>query len=639
MGFDLHNLLKRRVLIADTDATYAEELSQILTGMEFECFTAPSDLKGFKVFLEKGPDVVVVDTLLPRKGGFELVERIRNAHGGGDAAVFFTSAFSSTSKLNAEMMETLGARGVLNKPAKTDAVQEIFRKFAPKKRSAEKAPRRYELYCGETPHNLRCEQPDLPGIIAGIVDRRESCRLALGDGKVKKLLYFKEGRLEFCSSNLISETLGRHLYNKGLIDEDSYRKAIEVMLEEKRRMGEILVEMGATDEETINRSIGDNVLEKFHDVFNWRRATLRELTYQPSPVTMPLGSATGPELLWEIYRDKVTDRAVVKLMEPYRKMAPCLARGVDSWETEIEDPELRGQVSSWAAHLDGKELDEISAQLEETRPLRAALYLLARRHMNFNCANDGSGELSPDELTIKVEQEKKLLHRLKPFNAFQLLGIGLEADDEEVRANYHKLAARYHPDSADSNGSQELTQVNSELFILINEAYTAIEDGHKRAKYLQRIENEAAYSSAEDTLTAEAEFMEGMTHFRKRAWPKAVDKFKSAVKKNPQEPDYNLHLGLAILRSGAPTQQKAQEDAEQRFKEAHQLNPHFAKPLFEIAKIANLNGDQERAVTYLVRALRRAPKDPDIMRELRLIQSRGNRKVKKLIATLLGKKN
>ncbi len=232
-------LIKPRVLIADSDETFAADLSTLLGPLDVVCLHAKHDKDAFTHFLEFAPDVVVVDTLLPRRGGFELIERIRNARGGSDVAVYFTSTFSSTSKINSDMMETLGTAGVLQKLPDAKRVHTIFEKLRTDACAAVEKGEIFKLYFSETPQSLHFEQPELPGLIAGIIDRQESCRIVLGEGKVKKIAYFKDGELEYCGSNLISETLGRHLLNQGEIDEDSYRSAIEVMLAKKRRMGEV----------------------------------------------------------------------------------------------------------------------------------------------------------------------------------------------------------------------------------------------------------------------------------------------------------------------------------------------------------------------------------------------------------------
>ena len=44
--------------------------------------------------------------------------------------------------------------------------------------------------------------------------------------------------------------------------------------------------------------------------------------------------------------------------------------------------------------------------------------------------------------------------------------------------------------------------------------------------------------------------------------------------------------------------------------------------------------DQEKAITYYVRALRRAPNDNNIMRQLRLIESRNKGKFKKVMKAI-----
>jgi len=57
---------------------------------------------------------------------------------------------------------------------------------------------------------------------------------------------------------------------------------------------------------------------------------------------------------------------------------------------------------------------------------------------------------------------------------YQILGVGRQADDKEIKRVYRQLALKYHPDK--NPGSEE-------KFKEINEAYEVLGDPEKRAKY------------------------------------------------------------------------------------------------------------------------------------------------------------
>ena len=62
-------------------------------------------------------------------------------------------------------------------------------------------------------------------------------------------------------------------------------------------------------------------------------------------------------------------------------------------------------------------------------------------------------------------------------NYYQILGVGEQADESEIKKAFRKLAKKYHPDT--NPGNQEV----AEIFQEINEAYSVLGDAGKRQRY------------------------------------------------------------------------------------------------------------------------------------------------------------
>jgi TolA-binding protein len=79
------------------------------------------------------------------------------------------------------------------------------------------------------------------------------------------------------------------------------------------------------------------------------------------------------------------------------------------------------------------------------------------------------------------------LESLRKLNPFQVLGVGYEAGDADIRAGFAELTKRYHPDRFARYPSQELRGVAAEIFILIRDAYRRLDSEAGRAKALAAI--------------------------------------------------------------------------------------------------------------------------------------------------------
>ena len=91
---------------------------------------------------------------------------------------------------------------------------------------------------------------------------------------------------------------------------------------------------------------------------------------------------------------------------------------------------------------------------------------------------------------------------LKKLNPFLVLGIGYEANDNDVRAAFGELTKRYHPDRFARYESTELRNVAAEIFILIRDAYRRVCDEPSRTQVLASLGRAASAPRAIPTPAA-----------------------------------------------------------------------------------------------------------------------------------------
>jgi len=88
------------------------------------------------------------------------------------------------------------------------------------------------------------------------------------------------------------------------------------------------------------------------------------------------------------------------------------------------------------------------------------------------------------ELLDALTAEHESLRRLNPF---QVLGVGYEAGDADVRAAFGELTKKYHPDRYARYASADLRNHAAEIFILIRDAYRRIGDAKGRQSVLAQL--------------------------------------------------------------------------------------------------------------------------------------------------------
>ena len=65
---------KKKIVILEDDLALSKSLSQTLIGEGFEVLSAVDGETGLRIINESRPDLVVLDIILPRKSGFEVME-------------------------------------------------------------------------------------------------------------------------------------------------------------------------------------------------------------------------------------------------------------------------------------------------------------------------------------------------------------------------------------------------------------------------------------------------------------------------------------------------------------------------------------------------------------------------------------
>src|SRR5258708_4894485 len=95
---------KRTVLIIEDELALQEALKDALSRKGFECLTANDGEAGLALALEHKPDLVMLDLLMPKLNGMEMLKKLRQDTWGRSARILILTNLSAD---NSERVRTI----------------------------------------------------------------------------------------------------------------------------------------------------------------------------------------------------------------------------------------------------------------------------------------------------------------------------------------------------------------------------------------------------------------------------------------------------------------------------------------------------------------------------------------------------
>ncbi|HKQ63278.1 MAG TPA: response regulator, partial [Candidatus Polarisedimenticolaceae bacterium] len=125
-----------RVLLIDYDPDSIELMSRPLREAGFEVGVARDGVSGLEAFDKQLPDLVLVEAMLPRKGGFDVCREIKRSDRGKHVPVLITTAVYRGRRYRTEAFANYGCDDYLEKPVPGEQLVGICSRFVEQSRSA-----------------------------------------------------------------------------------------------------------------------------------------------------------------------------------------------------------------------------------------------------------------------------------------------------------------------------------------------------------------------------------------------------------------------------------------------------------------------------------------------------------------------
>jgi two-component system cell cycle response regulator len=105
----------QKILIVDYDAKSLENLADLFSAYKLEIITAADGQEAYEKFKSEGPNLVLLEAMLPKIHGFDLTQKISKETKGRVPIVIVTGLYKGTQYKN-EAIRSFGAADYFEKP-------------------------------------------------------------------------------------------------------------------------------------------------------------------------------------------------------------------------------------------------------------------------------------------------------------------------------------------------------------------------------------------------------------------------------------------------------------------------------------------------------------------------------------------
>jgi hypothetical protein len=349
----------------------------------------------------------------------------------------------------------------------------------------------------------------VPDLLREIYVGGRSGILTLSRGDERQSLRFRRGHLVNAQTNVVEERLGEMLVRRGLLSLADLARATEIVLREKRRLGEVLSELGLIDADGLENAVAARVYETLARVFSWPDGTFvfeeepeeeggRELTLKVSTGDLILEAVRAvrdPDVVR--YALGEMDRVLVLSSDPLLRFQNLTLSPADGFVlSRVDGVASARQIVQMITQPSDETQRSLFALLstgviEYAEGVRAPREAAAPVSPPPEPVSPPPEPVSPPPVDEKVAGRRREIldawEGLKSRTHFEVLGLARSVGEGEVKDAYFRLAKRFHPDAHHGAELGDLRDKLEAIFIRLSEAYDVLRDPAKRGDYEARL--------------------------------------------------------------------------------------------------------------------------------------------------------
>ena len=315
-----------RILVVEDDVAVrkiiqiALERDNMLRGWGLRVEHAVDGREGLALFKKEPPDLMIVDLLMPKMNGFDLVEAVRDNPAGKDLPIIVTSDVYRDEKTLQKLQEDfdvkvqmkpfdpkklarlvfkllrrankltppgkpkpkIGRMGLTNgkgkkPPAKGKKPPAKGKKQPTKGEQGSapvvKKPAAPAVPPAEVKRSGTLSETPLAQLLLEALEDRYTGHLSLSKDKVLKRIYMMVGYPVYVESNLRSETLGQMLVRRDVLTRDQHRQAMAASRDKNIKFGEALASLDIISGPEVLKLLTEQIRHKIEVCLDWHDGT------------------------------------------------------------------------------------------------------------------------------------------------------------------------------------------------------------------------------------------------------------------------------------------------------------------------------------------------------------------------------